>query len=162
MNTNITTRHKGLSHLYMPNTKNNRTQIIQTQLLQHHKLGQINLIKQSSKVIRKRRLNHIGCSRVSQVEFWKLLGVIQLLSNVRATDSKWFTISISHTRQTDPYDSGFVLEISACRVSSRRWRVVYHYEAVILACNITSVIHHHQIQTQVLWLIIIIIITKRL
>jgi len=42
----------------MPNTKKKRKQIIQTQSLQHHKLRQINLIKQSSKVIRRRRLNH--------------------------------------------------------------------------------------------------------
>jgi len=42
-----------ISNFYMPNTKKK-----DTQSLQHHKLRQINLIKHSSKVIRRRRLNH--------------------------------------------------------------------------------------------------------
>ena len=46
----------------MPNTKKKRKQIIQskqTQSLQHHKLRQIYSIKQSSKDIRRRRLNYV-------------------------------------------------------------------------------------------------------
>ena len=39
-----------ISHLYMPNAKKKRKQIIQTQSLQHHKLRQINLINLCKKL----------------------------------------------------------------------------------------------------------------
>jgi len=61
---NIINGHKGLYQpLIYAQHKEKRKQIIQskmiqTQSLKHHKLRQINLIKQSSKVIRRRRLNH--------------------------------------------------------------------------------------------------------
>jgi len=53
---NIITGHKGLYQplIYAQHTEKKKK--IQTQSLQHHKLRQINLIKQSCKVIR--RLNH--------------------------------------------------------------------------------------------------------